>query len=304
MAEGYQFVDADALFFDKTRKFIVGQVQQNPQQPFFAVLSTQIAHAPVLPGPEFDGKTEGGPRGDFVYQLDSIVGQVLDLVNDLGIDDNTLVLFNADNGAETVHVNWMRQDHQHDPSAGRRGMKRDGWEGGHRVPFIVRWPGRIPAGQVTDQLTNTTDIFATLASIVGYRLAAKDARDSFDMLPVLIGTQDPGDSVRPHMLTQSFRGEFQLRQGNWKYLDHRGSGGNNYSKGPLAQYALEEQAPDAPGQLYDLAADPGETTNLFFDQEAKRIELQQLLAELKSSGRSAPVAREPLGIENIPRLAR
>ena len=304
MAEGYQFVDADALFFEKTQKFIVEHTRQNPQQPFFAVLSTQIAHAPVLPGPDFEGKTEGGPRGDFVYQLDSIVGQVLDLVDELEIEDNTLVLFNADNGAETVHVNWMRQDHQHDPSAGRRGMKRDGWEGGHRVPFIVRWPGRIPAGQVTDQLTNTTDIFATLASIVGYRLAAKDARDSFDMLPVLIGTQDPGDSVRPYMLTQSFRGEFQLRQGKWKYLDHRGSGGNNYEKGALAAYALEEKAPDAPGQLYDLESDPGETTNLYFEQTAKRQELQEMLAELKSSGRSAPQEREPVGMNNIPRIQR
>ena len=112
-------------------------------------------------------------------------------------------------------------------------MKRDGWEGGHRVPFIARWPGRIPKAQVSDQMTNTTDIFATLASIVGYRLTDDDATDSFDMLPALLGTQAAGESIRPHMLTQSFRGEFQVRQGKWKYLDHRGSGGNNYDRQPI-----------------------------------------------------------------------
>ncbi len=301
-AEGYKFVDADRLFYEKTKSFISKHVKANPKQPFFAVLSTQIAHAPVLPGPDFRGKTKAGARGDFVFQLDAIVGQTLDLVKELGIDDNTLILFNADNGAETLHVHWMRQDHDHDASGGWRGMKRDGWEGGHRVPFIARWPGRIPAGAVSKQMTNTTDIFATLASVVGYELKEKDARDSFDMLPVMLGTQDESRSVRPHLLTQSFRGEFQIRQGKWKYLDHRGSGGNNYEKGMMKGYQLEEKAPDADGQLYDLAKDPGETNNLYFDNEAKRKELQALLKNLKQSGRSAPKVRKPIGIENIPRI--
>jgi arylsulfatase A-like enzyme len=94
-------------------------------------------------------------------------------------------------------------------------------------------------------------------------------------------------------LTQSFRGEFQIRQGDWKYLDHKGSGGNSYPKGNLAQHALPETAPDAPGQLYNLKTDPGETTNLYFEEESKRKELQQLLAKLKSAGRSAPKGRRP-----------
>ena len=181
-------------------------------------------------------------------------------------------------------------------------MKRDAWEGGHRVPFLARWPGRIPKGQVSDQLTNSTDIFATLASIVGYRLPDDAATDSFDMLPVMLGTQDPKASVRPHLLTQSFRGEFQIRQGDWKFLDHKGSGGNNYDRGVTKTYALPETAPEAPGQLYNLATDPGETTNLFFKESAKREELQALLKELKDSGRSAPKGRVPVGIEKIPKL--
>jgi len=231
-----------------------------------------------------------------------LVGRVIDLVAELGIDEETLILFSADNGAETLHAVWMREDHNHDPSGGWRGVKRDGWEGGHRVPFIARWPGRIPKGQVSEQMTNTTDIFATLASLVGYQLPNAVATDSFDMLPVMLGTSDSKKSVRPHLLTQSFRGEFQIRQGQWKYLDHKGSGGNSYDKMPLAKYALVEKEPEAKGQLYDLEADPGETTNLYFKESAKRKELQALLKKLKKSGRSAPIDRVPIGIKNIPRL--
>ena len=290
---GYDFLNADLLFYEKTRDFIVHHRDQFSDQPFFAVLSTQAAHAPVLPAAEFQGATQAGPRGDFVVELDAVVGRVMDLVKQLQIDDNTLILFNSDNGPETLHVDWMRSDYQHDPCGGWRGMKRDGWEGGHRVPFIVRWPKHIPAGLVSKQLTNTTDIVATLASVAGYELPDDSARDSFDMLPAMLGVQDESTSIRPYMLTQSFRGEFQVRQGKWKYLDHIGSGGNDYTKAPLNKYALPEVAPSATGQLYDLEKDPGETDNLFFTNEAKRIELQQLLEHLKSSGRSALTSRKP-----------
>ena len=190
--------------------------------------STQIAHAPVLPAAPFKEKTKAGPRGDFMYELDVLVGQIIDLVKKLGIEENTLIIFNSENGAETVHVDWMRQDYHHDAAGGWRGMKRDGWEGGHRVPFIARWPNTIPKRLVSDQLISTTDIFATVASIIGYKLKDEDATDSYDMLPAMLGTAEKLTSIRPYLLTQSFRGEFQLRQGHWKYLDHKGSGGNDY----------------------------------------------------------------------------
>jgi arylsulfatase A len=301
---GYRFVGADQLFYEKTVEFITEHRKTSPDQPFFAVLSTQISHAPVLPAPEFAGKSKAGARGDFIQELDTLTGRILDTVAALGIDDNTLVLFNSDNGPETIHTVWMREDHDHDAAGGYRGMKRDGWEGGHRVPFIARWPGRIPAGQVSAQMTNTTDIFATLASVVGYKLADEVAVDSYDMLPVMLGMQKDTESLRPHMLTQSFRAQFQLRQGSWKYLDHTGSGGNKYSNRLLEKYALKETAPKSTGQLFDLANDPGETTNLFFKEAAKRAAMQKLLATLvrKDGGRSAPTNREPLGIERIPRL--
>ena len=302
MSPGYRFVDADLLFYDKTLEFITNHRRDHPEKPFFAVFSTQISHAPVLPAAEFHGKTNAGPRGDFIYELDALAGRVLDAMDRLGIDENTLILFNSDNGPETAHTDWMRKDHDHDAAGGYRGMKRDGWEGGHRVPFIARWPGRIPAGQISRQMTNTTDIFATLASVVGYQLPDDVALDSFDMLPAMLGIQDAMVSIRPHMLTQSFRSEFQIRQGDWKYLDHKGSGGNNYGKGMLKEYALPESAPDAIGQLYNLAIDPGETNNLFFAESKKREEMQALLKKLTSeqAGRSAPRNRIPIGIEKIP----
>jgi arylsulfatase A-like enzyme len=283
----------DELFFEKTVNFIKEHRKQTPDKPFFAMLSTQIAHAPVLPDPKFNGKTQCGPRGDFIYQLDDITGRFLDLLKELKIDDNTLVIFNADNGAEVMHTVWMREDYSHDAVGGYRGMKRDGWEGGHRVPMLFRWPAKIPKGVTSKQMINTTDIFATLAAVTGYHLNDEDAVDSFDMLPVLLGKQKEEDSVRPHMLTQSARGDFQLRVGDWKYLDHVGSGGNNYNKSELEKYVLPEKAPEAKGQLYDLAEDLGETNNLYFSQAVKREEMQKLLRILteKEGGRTAPLGR-------------
>lgn len=306
MAPGYKFVDADLLFFDKTMQFIREHRKAHADKPFFAVFSTQIAHAPVLPAKEFNGKTEAGARGDFVFELDTLVGRVLDAIADLGIDDDTLILFNADNGPEVMHTVWMRADHEHDAAGGWRGMKRDGWEGGHRVPFLARWPSRIRPGQVSSQLTNTTDIFATIASIVGFELPDDAAVDSFDMLPAMIGTQSDDEPIRPHMLTQSFRSQFQLRRGPWKYLAHMGSGGNNYGKGHLQKYRLPETAPEAKGQLFNLTVDPGESENLYFTAAKRREAMQAYLAKLidKNGGRTAPTDRKPIGIENIPRLRK
>lgn len=299
MSPGYHFMEADLIFYEKTRAFISDHRKKYQQKPFFAVLSTQIAHAPVLPAAPFKGKTKAGPRGDFMYELDVLVGRIIDLVKNLGVDENTLIIFNSDNGAETVHVDWMRQDYNHDASGGWRGMKRDGWEGGHRVPLIVRWPKTFPKGLVSDQLISTTDIFATIASIVGYNLRNEDATDSYDMLPAMLGTIEKNKSIRPYLLTQSFRGEFQIRQGSWKYLDHKGSGGNNYKDNNLEKYALPETEIDASGQLYNLFKDPGEKTNLFFSETEKRMELQKQLQLAKDSGRSAPLNREPIGINRV-----
>lgn len=144
---------------------------------------------------------------------------------------------------------------------------------------------------------NTTDLLATMASVIGHELDPADAVDSVDLLPVLLGRHESSTHVRPFMLTQSFRGEFQLRVGAWKYLAHKGSGGNNYDRGFLQEYRIAETEPEAPGQLYRLDEDPLEKTNLFHVEKTRRLQMQQLLSELTDArtGRTSPVMRKPLG---------
>ena len=140
--------------------------------------------------------------------------------------DNTLVLFTSDNGPETTSVVHMRADFGHDGARPWRGMKRDQWEGGHRVPLLVRWPGKVKPDATSSQLISLTDVMATVAAIVGADLPADAAEDSFNMLPVLLG-EDNDDPIRPFLLQQAFGGsrDLAIRRGNWKYLDHTGSGG-------------------------------------------------------------------------------
>jgi arylsulfatase A-like enzyme len=297
VAPGYEFERTDLLFLDKALKFMKNHIKKSPDKPFFLVLSTQIAHAPAFPAKEYKGSTEVGPHGDFIFEIDAIVGKVLDALGDHGISNNTLVMFSSDNGPETVQTHLMRERYDHDSARPWRGMKRDAWEGGHRVPFIARWPGRIKAGSVSDQTMTLTDVMATVASVVGFSLPDDAAEDSYDMLPVLLGQQDEDTPVRPYTLTQSFRGELQIRRGHWKYLDHKGSGGNNYDRSRILKaYKLPELAPNAVGQLYNLQTDPGETTNLFYERLDIVKELKLLLENSKRSGRSAPLGRTPSSI--------
>ena len=165
-------------------------------------------------------------------------------------------------------------------------MKRDQWEGGHRVPFIARWPGKVAPGGTTSQTISLTDIMATCAAVTGATLPESAAEDSVNILPVLLG-QDGGKPVREYTLHQTISLALAIRQGPWKYLDHRGSGGNAYDKGELKSFALPDTAPDAPGQLYNLTTDPGETTNLYFKHPEIVRELKALLESSQAQGRSA-----------------
>jgi arylsulfatase A-like enzyme len=185
----------------------------------------------------------------------------------------------------------MRKTYQHDGARPWRGVKRDQWEGGHRTPFIVRWPGKVQPGTTSDQLLSLTDLMATCAEIVGAKLPKNAAEDSYSMLPVLLGTQ--GDKpVRRYLLQQTISFAMSIRDGHWKYLDHKGSGGNNYQREGawgMKPYALEDTDPDAPGQLYDLSTDPGETKNLYSQHPELVKRLKSQLDAFKDSGRSAPL---------------
>jgi arylsulfatase A-like enzyme len=248
----------------------------------------QSVHLPSFPADAFKGKTHAGPHGDFIHEMDWIVGELMKTLDQLGMSENTIVLFASDNGPEVTTVINMRRDHQHDGAHPWRGMKRDQWEGGHRTPFIVRWPEHIQAGTVSDQLVSLTDIFATLADIVDYDLPQNAAEDSISILPVLRG-ESKSPPTRTWLLQQTTSGRYlSIRNGDWKYLDHRGSGGNNYRQERLRPYRLPESAPEAPAQLYNLEDDPGEKKNLYFEYPEIVKKMKAKLESFRESGRSAP----------------
>lgn len=289
IAPDFDLEEVDMVFLEKSRDFLKRHVKNNPNKPFFLLHSTQAVHLPSFAADKFKGKTDAGPHGDFIFELDQIVGELMKTLEELGLADNTLIMFSSDNGPETTSVVNMRKDYRHDGARPWRGMKRDQWEGGHRVPLIARWPGKIKAGTTTDQITNLTDVMATCAAIVGAKLPNAAAEDSFNMLGALLGTADK--PIRRYTLSQTISLALAIRRGRWKYLDHKGSGGNNYSSKTMKPFALPEKAPDAPGQLYDLQTDPGETTNLYFKHPEIVKELKSKLDEYITAGRSAPMRK-------------
>ena len=287
IAPGYDIESLDQVFLNKSREFLEQHAKSQPQQPFFLLHSMNAVHLPSFASKPYQGSTKAGPHGDFIHELDQIVGDLMETLKRLGMADNTVVMFSSDNGPETGTTIHMRADYNHDGARPWRGVKRDQWEGGHRVPFIVRWPGKIAAGSTTGQTACLTDVMATCAAISGAVLPENSAEDSFDLQPVLLGQANPA-GVRPYTLHQTISLALAIRRGPWKYLDHRGSGGNNYDKGELTKFALPNTAPDAPGQLYNLETDPGEKVNLYDKHPEIVKELKALLDQSKASGRSRP----------------
>jgi arylsulfatase A-like enzyme len=291
VAPNFHHEQVDLVFVEKSKAFMKHHIKSRPGKPFFLYHSMQAVHLPSFAAEQFKGKTNAGPHGDFIFEMDFIVGELLKTLDQLGIADNTLVMFASDNGPEVPTVINMRKTHQHDGARPWRGVKRDQWEGGHRTPFIVRWPGKVKSGTTSDQLLSLTDVMATCAEIVGAELTNNTAEDSYNMLPVLLGEQDE-KPVRRYMLQQTNTLAMSIRDGQWKYLDHKGSGGNNYNRTgswSMKEYALADTDPNAPGQLYNLETDPGETTNLYsqYPEIVKRLKTQ--LETFKKSGRSAPL---------------
>jgi arylsulfatase A-like enzyme len=287
IAPNFSLEDVDLVFLEKSREFLERHVRESADKPFFLFHSTQAVHLPSFAAGRFQGKSQAGPHGDFILELDYVVGQLMATLTRLGVADNTLVIFTSDNGPEVTSVVHMRADYAHDGARPWRGVKRDHWEGGHRVPFIVRWPGNVPANTRSSQLTSLTDVMATVAAIVGAKLPENAAEDGFNLLPAWL--DENHRPIRPCLLTQAFGGQrtLAIRHGDWKYIDHAGSGGNRYEDDPgLKPFILPEAAPHAPGQLYNLAADPGETKNLYETEPGTVAELKALLEQSKSTGRS------------------
>ena len=292
IAPDYDLETVDLVFLDRSVRFLEQHAAESPEKPFFLFHSMQAVHLPSFAAPEFQGRSGAGPHGDFLLELDAIVGELLAALERLGFARNTLVVFTSDNGPEVASVYHMRNDHGHDGARPWRGIKRDQWEGGHRVPTIMRWPDRIPAGAIADQTFNLTDIMATLAALADYSLPNDAAEDSFDFSPVLLGRGDELE-IREFNLHQTNRLALAIRKGDWKYLDHAGSGGNDYARSMLAGYAIDAGGADAPAQLYNLAIDPGETRNLYREETERAERMKADLDRIVGAGRSAPVRQVP-----------
>ncbi|MCL4202867.1 MAG: arylsulfatase [Pirellulaceae bacterium] len=290
----------DTLLADQAAQWI----GQQRHQPFFLYLAFVAPHVPIAPASEFQGTSQAGRYGDFVQQLDACVGKVLDALRAQGRGDNTLVIFTSDNGA-VLQRDALEAGHRANSTF--LGQKTDAWEGGHRVPLIAHWPGRIPAGSRGDQLFGLTDLMATLAAAAGVAVPAGAAPDSLDQLSVLI---DPvgAPAVRSEFLMQG-TGGFALRQGDWVYLPKQGSlgmtvqsppgapWGQPYAKLGLVNSDVDEAGcvrPDAPScQLYHLASDPGQATNVAASQPQRVERMQSRLDELLA--RPKPAAKPRAG---------
>jgi arylsulfatase A len=259
-------------------------------EPFFLYLPLGSPHTPILPSPEWQGKSGLGKYGDFVMQTDNVAGEVSKALAKHGFADNTLVIFTSDNGCSKAANIKALAAQGHLVSAHMRGSKADIWDGGHRIPFIVRWLGHVQPGSTSDQLICLTDLFATAGEILTEKIPSKSAEDSVSFLPAL--SSKPIQSTRAGVIHHSYTGHFAYRAENWKLILARGSGGWSSPK--------ENEAKNAPeAQLYDLAADPSETTNLV----AEKPELaKQLLSKLKAdvfNGRSTAGIEATNDVEEI-----
>ncbi len=284
IAPGLELKDVLPKFTDEAVSVIESHAEQNAAKksdnPLLLYLAYPAPHTPWLPAPEFLGNSGASMYGDFTVMVDAMIGRVLAALDKAGMSDDTLVIFSSDNGPV-----WYEEDVErfgHDSSGGLRGMKSDAWEAGHRMPFIVRWPGRVKPGTVAQQTICFTDVLATLADVYEVPLRTGDGPDSFSFLQVLRGQQPEDKPVRSSLVMRSGGGAMTVRVGDWKLIDRLGSGG-------FSQPRRVKPEPGGPtGQLYNLKDDPAETTNLF---AAKPEIVKRLKAEMNrvvKSGRSRP----------------
>ncbi len=271
MVPGWRHEDVDTTFTEKAVGFIERHVKARPTDPFFLYLPLSAPHIPWLP-PEFvKGKSGAGPRGDLVVLADWSLGRIMETLDRLDVADNTLLIFTSDNGPREG-VNG------HKSAGNLRGLKGEIWEGGHRVPFIARWPGKIEPGTTSNEVITLTDLLATCTAIVGETLPRNAGEDSYNMLPAMLGAKLK-KPIREATVHHSGAGVFAIRQGQWKLILGAKHGGY-HDGGPRR---------GAPGQLYDLANDPYEAHDLWDERKDVIERLTKLLEKYRQQGYSRPM---------------
>ncbi|WP_372774756.1 arylsulfatase [Mangrovibacterium sp.] len=292
------FVHANVLqdLTDKAVDYITKNA--NGKSPFFLYFPLPAPHTPILPTTEFLGKSNTNMYGDFVMQVDDVVRQIREALKSQGISENTLLVFTSDNGCSPKADFEELAKVDHDPSFLFQGTKADIFEGGHRVPFIVEWPGKGLKNTSSDKTICTTDFFATCAELTGYQIQDHEAEDSYSMLPIITGANSA--KVRDYTIHHSINGSFAIRQGDWKLCVCPGSGGWSY---PRPQDIKNEKLDLPPMQLYNLKDDIGETNNLIAENPEKAAELKAALKKIILDGRSTPGAiQENEGMEGWKQL--
>ena len=285
--------DAPINFLPRTVEKSVNFVKDAAakEKPFFLYVPFGSPHTPILPTPEWQGKSGLGKYADFVMQTDDGVGQILKAVEDAGIAENTLVIFTSDNGCSRQAKIGQLAKKGHKVSAGYRGSKSDIWDGGHRVPFIAKWPGKVAAKSTCNQLICLNDFFATIAEVLDQPVPAGSCEDSISFLPALSGKQV--ETARKSLVHHSIHGHFAYRSENWKLVLARGSGGWS---GPTEK-KVPADAPDA--QLYDMKSDVAEQSNRFLDQQEVASRLLGELEEAIHAGRTTPGPKSKNDIDDI-----
>ena len=258
------------------------------EEPFFLYFAYPAPHAPIIPNDEFDGKSKAGPYGDFVYETDHSIGQLLQALKDSGQAENTIVIFSADNGPE--HYAYTRDaKFDHWSAHPFRGLKRDAYEGGHHVPFMVKYPGVTMAGTVNDALVSQIDIMATLASVVGYDLPDKNAaEDSHDLLPLLKGQVK---SIRTSHIHNTFDHTWAFREGDWVLVTGKSGHHSRVTKEWLKKHDYPKTESKQP-RLFNLREDIGQRNDLATKHPEKVKAMEASLARIREQGYSAPRLRK------------
>jgi arylsulfatase A len=254
--------------------------QAGSDKPFFLYFAFPSPHAPIIPNDEFDGKSEAGAFGDFVVETDDACGRLLKALQETGQADNTVVVFSADNGAE-AYAYERDKVFGHWSSGPFRGLKQDIYEGGHHVPFLIRWPGVTEPGSVSDEIVSQIDLMATFARYLGFELPEGQAEDSHNLLPVLDGT---GRRVRTSLVHSTWeRTGFGIRHGDWVLIDTK-TGYSRKPKGGWEQRHGYEPDDDIEVELYNLSKDIGQRENLAENHPERVRQMQALLKEIRASG--------------------
>ena len=262
--------------------FIKNHVASNKDKPFMLYLPLTGPHTPWMPNENFKNTSGMGTYGDFISQIDDVVYQVNELLKQLGVDENTMIIFASDNGAP-----WEEEDVQgygHVSNSPWRGQKGDAWEGGHRIPMFIKWPAKIKKAQTYSYLIGLIDLMATFAEMTHQPIASGCGEDSYSFQGVLEG--ELSKPVRDHLINISSSGRLAITAGDWKYIDGLGSAGFST---PNRVVTLVN---GPTGQLYNLKEDPAESTNRFFLNKEKADELSALMKILVDQGYTGNIKSE------------